>query len=221
LTDVTGNFEKAIDATSKVLSIRGRVLPATLDDVKLCARLKDGQEIVGQTKVNQTPAPIERAYLEPAFPHAVPEVLEAIRDAGVIVMGPGSLYSSVMPNLLVPEIAAAVRASRAIKIYVCNVMTQPRESLDHKASDHVRAIIEHAGEGLMDYALINTKEPSPASLERYRQTGADFVQPDIENVSGLGVTPITGDFINETLVVRHDFEKLAEAIFVLVEQTRR
>jgi uncharacterized cofD-like protein len=221
LTDVTGNFETAVKAASKVLSIRGRVLPATLDDVKLGARLRNGETVIGQTKVNQTPAPIEQAFLEPACPRALPEVLEVIRDATVIVLGPGSLYSSIIPNLLVPEIAAAVRASKAIKVLVCNVMTQPRESLNHTASDHVRAIMRHAGEGLVNYLLVNTKRPSAAVLERYRQTGADFVQPDIENVTALGVTPITGDFINETLVVRHDFEKLADAIFLLVEQNRR
>lgn len=221
LTDVTGNFEKAVKATSKVLSIRGRVLPATLDDVKLGAHLENGETVIGQTKVNQAHAPIERAFLEPACPRALPEVLEAIRDATVIVIGPGSLYSSIMPNLLVPEIAAAVRASKALKIYVCNVMTQPREALGYSASDHVRSILRHAGEGLIDYVLVNTQKPSTPVLERYRQAGADYVEPDIENISALGMVPITGDFINETLVVRHDSQKLADAIFLLVEQNRR
>ncbi|MCS6859785.1 MAG: YvcK family protein [Abditibacteriales bacterium] len=221
LTDVTGNFEKAVEATSKVLSIRGRVLPATLEDVKLGARLENGQVIIGQTKVNQATSPIERAFLEPACPHPLPEVLEAIRDAEVIVIGPGSLYSSIMPNLLVPQIAAAVQASKALKIYVCNVMTQPRETLGYTASDHVRAIMRHAGEGLIDFVLVNTKKPSTPVLERYRQAGADYVEPDIENITALGMTPITGDFINETLVVRHDSQKLADAIFLLVEQSRR
>ena len=152
----------------------------------------------------------------PHSPRALPGVLEAIRLADVIIIGPGSLFTSIIPNLLVPEIAEAIRASDAPKIYVCNVMTQPGETAGFKASDHVRAIIRHIGQGVITHALVNIGEVEDRVLERYQATGAQYVVPDEDAIEMLGVTPLHGNFINITNLVRHDPEKLASTIFRLV-----
>jgi uncharacterized cofD-like protein len=146
LFEMSGDFEKAVQQTSRVLAIRGRVLPSTLDDVRLGARLESGAEVMGQSLVNKSSG-IYEAFLVPESPRALPGVVEAIAEADVIIIGPGSLFTSIIPNLLVPEITQAIRNSDAPKIYVCNVMTQPGETAGFTASDHVKAIIRHIGQG--------------------------------------------------------------------------
>ena len=215
LTEMTGDFEQAVQQASRVLAIRGKVLPSTLDDVRLGARLSDGTEIVGQSLITKT-SNIHEIFLVPHSPRALPGVLEAILLADVIIIGPGSLFTSIIPNLLVPEIAEAIRASDVPKIYVCNVMTQPGETAGFKASDHVRAIIRHIGQGVITHALVNIGEVEDRVLERYQATGAEYVVPDEDAIEMLGVTPLHGNFINITNLVRHDPEKLASTIFRLV-----
>ncbi len=215
LCEMTGDFEQAVAQASRVLAIRGRVLPSTLDDVRLGARLEDGSEIVGQSLVNRARG-IHEAFLIPQSPRALPGVLQAIEEADVIILGPGSLFTSIIPNLLVPEITAAIRASSAPKIYVCNVMTQAGETSGFKASDHVKAIIRHIGTGVITHALVNVGHVEERVLERYRATGAEYVEPDESAIAMLGVRPMHGNFVNITDLVRHDPQKLAATIFRLV-----
>lgn len=214
LTDLSGDFQAAIKETSKVLAIRGQVLPATLDDVTLCAELETGEIVRGQSQVNQSRPRIVRAFLDPAEATPLPEALAAIRGATIIVIGPGSLYSSVIPNLLVKDIAAAIRESPALRVYVCNVMTQPHETDGYKASDHVRAVLDHGGS--IDYVLVNTRRPASSALRRYHESGADLVEPDFEALRALNVHPLAGDFINNENLVRHDHVKLAQGLFHLL-----
>ncbi len=220
MADITGDFEQAIEKTSSILAIRGRVLPSTVESVLLVGEMADGREVTGETSIAHDPAAISRIKLCPDAPKPLDVVIEAIEAADVIVMGPGSVFTSVIPNLLVREIAGAVAASKAPKIYVCNVMTQPGETDGFAASDHVKAIAEHvgqhplpAGQQIINYVLVNTARPNDEELlARYKKTGSQFVEPDAAEIIALGYKPISGNFISESAVVRHDPEKIAKAI---------
>ncbi len=208
----TGDFGLAVREVSKVLAIRGRVLPSTLDDIRLSAELQDGTEIVGQVNVNKAPN-IARVFITPDNPRALPGAVEAIEEAEVIIIGPGSLFTSIIPNLLVPEIAAAIKKSDAPKIYVCNVMTQPEETRDYSAADHVRAIIRHIGAGVVTHVLLNSAKVPEDVLERYSAIGAEYINPEETEIEMMGVRAIHGPFIDVSNVVRHHPGKLAAAIF--------
>jgi uncharacterized cofD-like protein len=179
--------------------------------------------VTGETSIANDPAAISNIKLCPDTPKPLPVVIEAIRTADVIVMGPGSVFTSVIPNLLVREIAEAVALSTAPKVYVCNVMTQPGETDGFAASDHVKAIQEHvrqhalpAGRDVIDFVLINTARPSDEELlARYKKTGSQFVEPDVAEITALGYKPIMGNFMSESAVVRHDPEKIARAILAV------
>ncbi|GBC94088.1 Gluconeogenesis factor [bacterium HR15] len=217
MTQITGDFEQAVKEMSKVLAIRGRVLPSTLSHVNLRAEMEDGTCVEGETAIVACPARIRRMHLKPPDPPAPPEVIEAIRQADVVVLGPGSLFTSVIPNLLVPAVTDALHGTDAVRIYVCNVMTQPGETDNFTASDHVRAIEAHAGKRVFDYVLVNTRMPSPEMLERYRASGQDVVIPDVDRIRAMGYKVVTGDFISESDFVRHDPVRLAEAILRLAK----
>lgn len=214
----TGDFQSAVENTSRVLAVRGRVLPSTLDDVRLGAILKNGEEIIGQSQINHC-EDIERVFLIPENPSALPGVVEAIKDAEIIILGPGSLYTSILPNLLVPEISAAIKASRAPKVYVCNVMTQPGETGGYSATDHVRALIHHIGPDVITHVLVNSGKVPMEILERYHKTGADSVAFNADELEMLGVRAIKGNFMEITdrasskHVVGHNPQKLAQTIF--------
>lgn len=210
--EMTGDFDQAVRETSKVLAIRGRVLPSTLDDIRMGALLADGTRVMGQVNVNKSEG-IQEVFLQPERPKALESAVKAIHEAEVIVIGPGSLYTSIIPNLLVPEIAEAIKASKAPKIYVCNVMTQPNETVGYSAADHVRAIIRHIGQGVITHVMLNSGKVPPEVVERYREKGADYIQPDETEIEMLGVRPIHGPFIDVSNVVRHHPHKLAAAIF--------
>jgi uncharacterized cofD-like protein len=216
LTEITGDFERAVKETSKVLAIRGRVLPATLDHVGVCARLVDGSVVRGETGVSHTDGRIQEVFLDPGSPTALPEAVGAILEADLIVIGPGSTYTSLVPNLLVRGVADALRATSAIRVFVCNVMTQPGET-DRltRASDQVRALMDHAGGKVFDYVLINEAVPSSEVLKRYARVGAAIVKPDAEEVGRLGLIPICGDLISQDDYARHDPTKLAQAVLHL------
>lgn len=216
-SEMRGDFASAVKEAAKVLAIRGQVLPSTLDEVRLGAKCVDGTCVEGQSKINQTQN-IDHVYLMPDKPRALPAVIEAIRDAEIIIIGPGSLFTSILPNLLVTEIAAAIQASTAPKIYVCNVMTQPHETDDFKASDHLRAIKRHAGSNLVTHVLVNTGRIPEETQERYAQTGAHMVEADVDALRMLGVRPLKGNFIDVTNVVRHNPRKLASVIFRLASK---
>jgi uncharacterized cofD-like protein len=216
-----GNYEQAIYATSKVLAIRGKVYPSTIQNVCLLAEMDDGSVIEGETDIVDSPLAIRQMYLRPESAQPLPAALEEIRNAEAIILGPGSIYTSIIPNLLVDGIADAIAKSRAVKIYVCNVMTQPGETDNFKASDHVRALAEHSrGKRLVNYVLVNREEPDPEVTRRYKRYGQCFVEPDIDAIRGMGYQPVAGNLISQTDVVRHDSIRLAAALFRLIERRR-
>jgi len=213
LTDITGDFEEAVVASSKILAIRGRVLPPTLQDVTLCARLRDGQSVRGELAVASAGGQeIERVYLDPPNPAAVPDVVEAIEQAQLVVLGPGSVFTSIVPNLLVPEVAEALLRTDAVRVLVCNVMTQPGETDSFSALDHVEAIRRHVSEPVFDYVLLNDAKPSAEVLTRYEEEGAGFVAPAAQEIAKLGFIPVCRDLVSADSLARHDPEKLSNAL---------
>lgn len=219
MTEITGDFEVAIKEFSNILAVRGRVLPATLANVTLNAELEDGRIVCGESNVAKLKVPIRRLTLEPKNCTPVPEAIAAIKDADVIVLGPGSLYTSVIPNLLVREIAQTIRDSGALKIYICNAMTQRGETVNYSASDHLQAIIDHAGPGLIDLAIINTDPIPQEMLKRYAEEGSQPVLADLDKVRSMGITPLGAKIIVKSNFIRHDAGKLAEMILRLAQTT--
>lgn len=218
MTGITGNFDAAVKESSRVLNIKGRVLPATLAVARLCAELADGTILEGESNVSKATQPIKRVFLDPPMAQPLPEVIAAIRDADAIILGPGSLYTSILPNLLVNSMAAEVAAASAVKIYVCNVMTQPGETDDFSAYAHVKALLESTGEKrLFDYAIVN-REPPKKLLEAYAEEGQVMVKPDTGQIEALGVRSITARVISETQTVRHDPKKLAEVTIGVIDK---
>lgn len=215
MTEITGDFEVAIKESSKVLAVRGQVLPATTEHVVLKAELTDGRIITGESEIPKARASIKRVFLEPAGCKPVTEAVTAIKEADIIILGPGSLYTSVIPNLLVADIAEAVRGSKAVKVYVCNAMTQAGETDNYSASQHLKAIIDHAGPGLVDIALVNTETISPEILKRYAEEGAKPVRVDLDAITNMGITPLASQIITKTNYIRHDASKLARIILRL------
>jgi uncharacterized cofD-like protein len=217
MSGITGNFDKAIKESSRVLNIVGRVLPATLGVVRLCAELDDGSIVEGETKISLATRPIKRVFFEPATADPLEEVIAAIRDADAIVLGPGSLYTSILPNFLVARIAHEVAAAHAVKLYVCNVMTQPGETDSMSAADHVRALFDSAGERVCDYVVVNDEAPSRL-VAAYAQEGQVPVRPDVERVSAMGVEPVRAAVISETETVRHDPDRLATTVLSVIDR---
>ncbi|HKY32679.1 MAG TPA: uridine diphosphate-N-acetylglucosamine-binding protein YvcK [Candidatus Polarisedimenticolia bacterium] len=215
LTSVKGDFLQAIRAASDVLAIKGTIYPATMENVHLVADLADGRRVRGESRIARAGVPISAVRLEPSDCRPLPETLAAIRAADVITVGPGSLFTSIVPTLLVPGVAAAMRSSRAVKVFVCNVMTQPGETPGFTASDHVRRVRELCGPGLLDVALVNSEVPSAASRRRYRRDGAEPVAADAARFRGLGVTVCLRKVLAEDSVVRHHPDKLARHILAL------
>lgn len=228
LTDITGGFDNAILAAGEVLAIRGDIYPSTLQDVRLQATLTDGTLLVGEvaisgsylgekTETKPHHARIARLALDPPDAAPVDRALEALAHADLILVGPGSLYTSVLPNLLITPIADALRNARALRVYICNVMTQPGETDGYTAEDHLRAIIEHAGL-IVDVMIINGRRPSAAILKNYADQNQFPVAFDIEAIRELGVTPFFGDIIAEGDLVRHDAAALSDTIFRLYDR---
>lgn len=216
MTDIAGGFVEAIQEVSRVLAVRGRVLPVTLTDVNLGALLDDNTVIRGQSSISRSSRRIRRVFLEPGDCEPVPEALQAIRDAEAIILGPGSLYTSVIPCLLVKGVPEAIRQSRAVKIYVCNVMTQPGETTGYSASDHLQAIYDHAGPDLVDSILVNNQVVPKLLLRKYREQGAYPVTIDTKQINRLGVLLVKEKLIDEKELVRHHPEKLARAVLSLL-----
>jgi uncharacterized cofD-like protein len=218
MTGITGNFDTAIKESSRVLNIKGRVLPATLESVRLCATLRDGTLVRGETTISASKVPIDSLSLEPGGVEPLREALEAIRRADAIVLGPGSLYTSILPNFLVNGIAEAVARSSAIKIYICNVMTQPGETDAFAASQHVAALFKGAGEHVADYVVVNEQMPTRLR-EAYAQEGQIPVEPDRKALEDLGVRVVGASVISETATVRHDPQRLAEVVLRLIDDS--
>ncbi len=219
LTDMAGgDFEKAIEKASAVLNIRGKVVPSTFAHVSLRAVLDDGREVCGETKIAESARRIRRIYLEPEEVEAYDAAVLAIENADLICMGPGSVYTSVVPNLLVGGIAEALFDSEAKRVYICNVMTQAGESDQFTASEHVMAIHSNLDRKLFDHVMVNTGTPSQVLLEKYRDQGQHVVEPDIDRIKAMGYKVIGGNFMSETDVVRHDPMKVAARLMSLVEK---
>lgn len=213
-----GDFEKAIERASEVLNIRGKVVPSTLAHVSLRAILEDGREICGETKIVEQASRIRRIFLDPQEVEGYAVAMKAIEEADVVCIGPGSVYTSVIPNLIVPGIADALRNCKAAKVYVCNVMTQAGESDRFTASDHVNAIQANIEGKLFDYVLVNSAAPSHATLEKYREKGQFWVEPDSDRIRAAGYRVLAGNFMSETDFIRHDPLRVAARIVALAER---
>lgn len=215
LYDITGDMVSAVRASSRVLSIRGRVLPATLDDMKLVAEMEDGRIIHGESTIPEAHGKIKRLFTEPANCKALPDVIQAIRDAELIILGPGSLYTSVIPNLLVREISEEIIKSKAKKIYVCNIMTQPGETDNYTVSDHLKALIQHAGSNkIVDAVLVNDYLPDNLA-GKYQEAGSYPVKLDVSEVKKLGIKIFAKKLIQDSRegLVRHSSTRVARAVY--------
>ena len=217
MTGITGNFDEAIKVSSRVLNVKGRVLPSTLAVARLCAKMSDGTVVEGESQITGTHGTIEEGFLDP--PHAAPldEVITAIREADAIVLGPGSLYTSIMPNLLVDRIGREIEAAGAVKIYVCNVMTQPGETDGYSASAHVRALLRGAGANVCEIAVVNDELPRKLRDE-YAEEGQFPVAIDEDQLRELGVKVVRANVISETQTVRHDSDRLAAVVVGIIDE---
>ena len=221
LTEITGDFAQAVQMSSQILAARGRIYPATNINVTLAARMDDGSLVRGETSVTASKQRIVELMIDPATAEPLPETLEAIAQADLISIGPGSLYTSLITNLLVRGIPGALTASSATRVYVCNLMTQANESLGLTAAQHIEKILEHSGSArIFDYALINTAPISPTLLEQYAREGQRPIEADLERIRALGVEPVVGNFVHEGDVLRHDHDKVAEALLALALRGR-
>ncbi len=210
MTHITGDLERAIRASSEVLSVRGRVLPATIEDMVLYAHLEDGRYVEGESQITNARGKIVRIGCKPDRPKAVPQSVADIFEADLLILGPGSLYTSIIPNLLIPEIAEALISRQAPCIYVCNIMTQPGETDGFTVADHVHTIDRVVGQGIIDLVIVQKSPPSAPTQDLYRRNGSTFVQLDRER---LACPVLTAEVMQEQNgKVRHDSDKLANVI---------
>lgn len=217
MTDITGDFVTAVRELSKVFAVRGQVLPAAGVAVTLHAEMEDGSIVIGESKIPEAGGRIKRVFLDPTHVEPLPEAVEAIQQADAILIGPGSLYTSILPNLLVPKLAEAVCASDAIKIFVCNVMTQPGETDNYTVSDHLNAIYDHVGTQLFDYVIVNNGDIPTQVQHKYAEKGAKPVQLDLDELTGQGYKVIADTLVLFRTYLRHDAEKLSQHIYQLVQ----
>jgi len=217
LSAITGDFAQAVQMSSQILATRGRIFPSTTANATLIARMDDNSLVHGETNISASKRSIAELMLEPADAGPLPETLEAIAAADLITLGPGSLYTSLITNLLVSGIPEALAASAATRVYICNLMTQANESLGLTASQHIEKILDHAGAKIFDYALINTSPILPATVEQYARFGQTPIEPDLERIRSLGVEPITGNFVHEGEVLRHSYDFVAETVLNLAQ----
>jgi uncharacterized cofD-like protein len=216
LSHITGDFAQAVQTSSQILAARGRIFPATTANVTLVAQMDDGSTVLGETNITRSKQTIVKLKLDPAEADPLPQTLEAIANADLITLGPGSLYTSLITNLLVRGIPEAIAASRACRVFVCNLMTQANESIGLTASQHIEKILGHArGHKLFDYALINTQPILPATLDQYAREGQEPLVNDLDRIRALGVEPVTGNFVHEGDVLRHDHDRVSEALLHL------
>ncbi|HXX20074.1 MAG TPA: gluconeogenesis factor YvcK family protein [Candidatus Acidoferrum sp.] len=212
LTNSMGDFPKAVQVSAQILAIRGRIFPSTAQNVTLEAVLEDGTVVAGETNISRSRKRIARLRLVPRRVRPLPEVLAALRDADLILVGPGSLYTSILPNLLVEEVAEVIAHSRATRVYIANLMTQPGETQHYTVADHVRAIYEHTRPNLFDFAVVNRTAVSPRLLRRYRAQGAEPVSPALDDLARMKLSCLTGDFLRQDGVVRHDEVRLSRLL---------
>jgi uncharacterized cofD-like protein len=215
LAEITGDFAQAIKLSSQVLATRGHIYPATTSNVTLTARMDDGSIVEGETNITASKHRICELTLEPAGAEPLPETLDSIARADLITLGPGSLYTSLITNMLVKGIPQALARARGLRVFICNLMTQSNESLNLTASQHIEKIYEHAGQAIFDYALVNTAPVGETLLRNYAREGAAPIVPDIEDIEALGVRVITGNFAAEGDVLRHNADRVADVLLHL------
>lgn len=217
MTDITGDFVTGITELSRVLAVRGRVLPAAHQAILLKAEMADGSIVVGESSIPKAGLAIRRVFIEPEQVEPLPEAVEAIQEADAILIGPGSLYTSIIPNLIVPKLAEAIVSSHAVKLFICNVMTQPGETDGYSVGDHLDAIHAHIGHHLFDYVIVNDGEIPPQVQSLYAEQGANAVHLDLEEVTRRGYKVIADRLVLFRTYLRHDAAKLSEHIYQIVE----
>ncbi|MBF0387743.1 MAG: YvcK family protein [Candidatus Omnitrophica bacterium] len=215
------DFQEAVELTSKVLAIRGRVIPSTVESVHLVARYTDGQVTEGEASIPRPGVGIERLYLNPQEVAPTQEALDAIADADVIIVGPGSLYTSILPNLVIKGMADAIASTQAFRIYVCNVMTQMGETENFSAADHLKVILKHTRKDLVNAILVNTREiDAPDALARYKRENSFPIRADIDVIDEMGIKVFAEDIVGIQDYVRHDSHKLTQALIKAIEKNR-
>jgi len=219
LTSITKDFAEAVRLSSEILLTRGHIYPATTSNIELEALLEDGTRVRGETKITASKGRIQELFLVPPDVEPLPQTLEAIARADVITIGPGSLFTSLIPNLLVKGVTQAIRNSPAIKIYICNLMTQANESLGLSAAEHLRALNRHAQAQLFDYALINRTPASEDLKAKYALEGAAQIVADLEAIEQLGCCPVLGDYLEEAGSARHATDVVARDILQIATQS--
>lgn len=212
LTHVTGDFAEAVRVSSRVLAIRGRIFPSTISNVTLEAILENGNRVHGETKITASRSPIRKLMLVPRTVRPLKESIEAIREADLILIGPGSLYTSILPNLLITDIARALARSHAPRVYIANLMTQPGETTNYSVAEHLRAIQDHVKPRIVDYVVANRQKVSPAVARRYRREGAAQVPVDSADLRKMGVQVLLGNLLDEQAKIRHNSARLARLL---------
>ena len=217
LTAITGDFPDAVKRASEILATRGHILPATNSNVELEALMHDGSRVCGETNITASEKRIVELHMVPPDAKPLPQTLKAIAQADVITVGPGSLFTSLIPNVIVQRIPEAIASARAVKVFICNLMTEANESLNMTASQHIQAIFNHARRRIFDYALVNSTPISPSMLERYAEEQASQVEWDCAAIEALGVKCIAGNFVEEHQVARHATSRLCHELLRLAE----
>jgi uncharacterized cofD-like protein len=221
LTDITQDFSEAVRLSSEILVTRGHIYPATTSNIELETLMEDGTRVRGETNITASKVPIQELFLVPPNVDPLPQTLDAIANADIISIGPGSLFTSLIPNLLVQGISDAIVNSAATKVYICNLMTQANESLGLTAADHIRALNRHARQQIFDYALINRTAVSAELKAKYELEGACQIVADLDEIEALGVIPVLGDYLEEAGVARHNTERVARDLLQLPASTGR
>jgi uncharacterized cofD-like protein len=221
LTSLTSDFSEAVRLSSEILLTRGHIYPATTSNIELEALMEDGTRVRGETKITASKGRIRELFLVPPDVGPMPQTLEAIASADLITIGPGSLFTSLIPNLLVRGIAQAIVESPATKVYICNLMTQANESLGLTAADHIRALNLHAQKQIFDFALINRTPASDAMKAKYALEGACQIVNDLDAIEALGVIPVLGDYLEEAVVARHNTSRVARDLMQLAAEHPR
>jgi len=222
MTDITTAFSKAVKHGAAILATRGSIFPATTSNAQLYAIMDDGSVVRGETNITGSNRRITELRMAPANARPAAAALQAIENADLISIGPGSLFTSLVPNLLVPDLSKAIKESRATKVYVCNLMTQANESLNLTASQHIVALYKHARHEFFDYALVNQTPASPTMVRKYAEKQQSQIVVDVDCIEALGVKPILGDYLaeemdpNEGLIARHETHHVAHDLLRLM-----
>lgn len=226
MSAIAGDFSQAVEYSSAILATRGHIYPATTSNAQLYAIMDDGSFVRGETSITASDRRIVQLRMAPANAKPLPKALEAIENADLITIGPGSLFTSLVPNLLVRDVSKAIAQARATKVFVCNLMTQANESLDLTASDHIRALYKHARHEFFDFALVNSTPASPALAAKYAEKKQSQIEPDTAQIEALGVKPVLGEYLleevhpTEGLIARHDTHRVAQDLLRLMMELR-